>query len=122
MRPTDLILPALVVLAGLIPLLGGCSGEEFSLDPDLGGGTTRAEASRNSFGLPAPQLTNEQRRTFEVGDSFFTQNWVSAPASTEARDGLGAHLQCSGVLIVPPARRSGARLPIPQARRCASAC
>ena len=89
MRPTDLVLPALVVLAGLIPLLGGCSGEEFSLDPNLGGGTTRAEASRNSFGLPAPELTNEQRRTFEVGDSFFTQNWVSAPASTEARDGLG---------------------------------
>ena len=29
------------------------------------------------------------RRTFEVGDSFFTQNWVAAPASTEARDGLG---------------------------------
>jgi CxxC motif-containing protein (DUF1111 family) len=26
---------------------------------------------------------------FEVGDSFFTQNWVTAPASTEARDGLG---------------------------------
>ncbi len=26
---------------------------------------------------------------FEVGDSFFTQNWVTAPASTDARDGLG---------------------------------
>ena len=77
------------MLAGLIPLVGGCSGEEFVLDPNLGGDTTRAETSRNSFGLPAPALTNEQRRTFEVGDSFFTQNWVSAPASTEARDGLG---------------------------------
>jgi len=88
-RPTDLVLPALVVLAGLIPLVGGCSGENLVLDPNLGGGTTRAETSRNSFGLPAPELTNEQRRTFEVGDSFFTQNWVSAPASTEARDGLG---------------------------------
>ncbi len=29
---------------------------------------------------------------FEVGDSFFTQNWVTAPASTEARDGLGPML------------------------------
>ena len=27
--------------------------------------------------------------TFEIGDSFFTQNWVTAPASTDARDGLG---------------------------------
>ena len=88
-RPTDLVLPALVVLAGLFPLLGGCAEDDFVLDPDLGGRTTRAETSRNSFGLPAPELTNEERRTFEVGDSFFTQNWVSAPASTEARDGLG---------------------------------
>ena len=39
--------------------------------------------------MPAPRLTNEERRLFEVGDSFFTQNWVSAPASTDARDGLG---------------------------------
>ena len=92
-RPTDLVLPALVVLAGLFPLLGGCGqdgGEDdFALDPNLGGATTRAETSQNSFALPAPQLTNRERRTFEVGDSFFTQNWVTAPASTEARDGLG---------------------------------
>ena len=27
-----------------------------------------------------------------MGDSFFTQNWVTAPASTEARDGLGPTL------------------------------
>ena len=55
----------------------------------LGGETTVKATNRNSFGLPAPNLTNEERRTFEVGDSFFTQNWVTAPASTEARDGLG---------------------------------
>ena len=60
-----------------------------SLDVLLGGATTRLDASQNSFGLPAPQLTNEERRAFEVGDSFFTQNWVIAPASTDARDGLG---------------------------------
>ena len=54
-----------------------------------GGDTTIATTNRNSFGLAAPNLTNEERRVFEVGDSFFTQNWVTAPASTEARDGLG---------------------------------
>ena len=36
---------------------------------------------------------------FEIGDSLFTKNWVSAPASTTGRDGLGpmfnAHA-CSG--------------------------
>jgi CxxC motif-containing protein (DUF1111 family) len=53
-----------------------------------GEGTTNA-ADRNAFGNSARNLTNEQRRDFEVGDSFFTQNWVTAPASTDARDGLG---------------------------------
>ena len=54
-----------------------------------GGDTTITTTNRNSFGLAAPNLTNPERRVFEVGDSFFTQNWVTAPASTEARDGLG---------------------------------
>ncbi len=46
-------------------------------------------AGSTAFGFAAPTLTNEERRLFEVGDSFFTQNWVTAPASTDARDGLG---------------------------------
>ncbi len=54
-----------------------------------GGDTTIATTNRNSFALAAPNLSNPERRVFEVGDSFFTQNWVTAPASTEARDGLG---------------------------------
>lgn len=54
-----------------------------------GGATTRVEITQNAFGLSAPTLTNEERRTFEVGDSFFTSNWVTAPASTDSRDGLG---------------------------------
>ncbi len=75
-------------LAGLI-VVATCGSEEFALDPNLGGETTRFDATRNSFSLPAPELTTAERRAFEVGDSFFTQNWVTAPASTEARDGLG---------------------------------
>ena len=55
----------------------------------LGGDTTAYTAGSNAFELSARNLTNEERRTFEIGDSFFTQNWVAAPASTEARDGLG---------------------------------
>lgn len=75
--------------AGSLFLVGACGSAEVELDPNLGGETTRSDVSRNSFSLPAPALTNQERRLFEVGDSFFTQNWVSAPASTEARDGLG---------------------------------
>lgn len=80
---------ALAVIAGTLLLLAAACGGGESLDPNLGGVTTREDASRNSFGLPAPGLTNEERRRFERGDSFFTQNWVTAPASTDARDGLG---------------------------------
>ena len=55
----------------------------------LGGDTTAFTAGRNAFELSARNLTNDLRRIFEVGDSFFNQNWVTAPSSTEARDGLG---------------------------------
>lgn len=54
-----------------------------------GGETTAFNTTRNAFSLPLRNLTTEERRTFQVGDSFFTQNWVTAPASTTARDGLG---------------------------------
>ena len=55
----------------------------------LGGETTAVSSGSNAFELSARNLSNEERRTFEVGDSFFNQNWVIAPASTTARDGLG---------------------------------
>ena len=61
----------------------------FPPDGALGGETTAFSSGRNAFELSARNLTNEERRMFEVGDSFFTQNWVTAPASTTARDGLG---------------------------------
>jgi CxxC motif-containing protein (DUF1111 family) len=55
----------------------------------LGGETTSLSSGLNAFELSARNLDTEGHRTFEVGDSFFNQNWVSAPASTDARDGLG---------------------------------
>lgn len=50
---------------------------------------TIADATANAFGLPSPLLSAAERRAFAVGNSFFKQNWVTAPASTEGRDGLG---------------------------------
>lgn len=72
-------------------LLSGCFGSpgDALLNEKLGGDTTAYSADRNAFSQSARNLTNEQRRTFEVGDSFFELNWVTAPASTDARDGLG---------------------------------
>ena len=84
--------------AGLLlaaSLLSACipGGDDIDLDEvyaeALGGDTTAYTSGTNAFELSARNLTNEERRTFEIGDSFFTQNWVAAPASTEARDGLG---------------------------------
>ena len=63
--------------------------ESLLFDERLGGDTTAFSNGRNAFELSARNLTNEERRRFEVGDSFFNQNWVTAPASTTARDGLG---------------------------------
>ena len=56
---------------------------------ESGGATTAFTTTRNAFGLSARNLDTLERRTFAVGNSFFRQNWVTAPASTEARDGLG---------------------------------
>jgi len=55
----------------------------------LGGPATVEIATPDSFGLSAPGITSEERRAFSVGNSFFRDNWVAAPASTEGRDGLG---------------------------------
>ena len=45
--------------------------------------------SSGAFSQAAANLPASARGQFAVGNSFFTQPWVSAPASTAARDGLG---------------------------------
>ena len=57
--------------------------------PLLGGQTTIFNSTRNAFGQPAPSLERMQELFFFVANSFFNQNWGTAPASTTARDGLG---------------------------------
>lgn len=54
---------------------------------------------RNAFSFPAANLPDEERTRFAIGNSFFRRNWVQAPASTTARDGLGPHFiarSCGG--------------------------
>ncbi len=59
------------------------------LATDLGGTGSTSTSNRNAFSLPNRSLPGNERGRFEVGDSFFTQKWVIAPASTTVRDGLG---------------------------------
>jgi len=87
MRAHQAFVVAVVTVAVLAAACGG--NDDAALSADLGGDTTREVTGRNAFSFPAPTLTDDERRRFEIGDSFFTQNWVTAPASTDARDGLG---------------------------------
>jgi len=54
-----------------------------------GGKTTVFNTSHNAFSLPARNLGILRRDSFFIGNAFFKQPWVSSPASTTARDGLG---------------------------------
>ena len=58
-------------------------------DIKSGGATTVFDKSRNAFSLPAGNLGILRRDSFFIGNAFFKQPWVSSPASTKARDGLG---------------------------------
>jgi len=70
---------------------------------------------RNAFSFPAANLTDAERTRFVIGNSFFRRNWVEAPASTQARDGLGPHFiarSCGGCHVqdgrgAPPIDASG---------------
>lgn len=55
----------------------------------LGGETTVFNATEEAFGFSVTQLTFQEQSDFGVGNSLFRQSWVSSPASTTARDGLG---------------------------------
>ncbi|WP_375741498.1 di-heme oxidoredictase family protein [Pseudomonas boanensis] len=56
----------------------------------LSGGTaTVRQFDRNAFSMPSANLTPTRRLDFSVGNSFFRNPWVIAPATTIARDGLG---------------------------------
>ena len=79
-------------------LLGGLSTAwlQANENPDslgeMTGGTTTVYASgKNAFSFPLASLEDEERTRFVIGNSFFKRNWVEAPASTTARDGLGPH-------------------------------
>jgi CxxC motif-containing protein (DUF1111 family) len=70
-----------------------------STQEKTGGETTVYATGKNAFSFPAANLSDEERTRFAIGNSFFRRNWVEAPASTQARDGLGPHFiarSCGG--------------------------
>ncbi|WEM43371.1 di-heme oxidoredictase family protein [Photobacterium sp. DA100] len=61
-----------------------------------GGNTTVIKSGANAFSLPAANLPLSKRLDFSVGNSFFRNPWVQAPATTDARDGLGPLFNTNG--------------------------
>lgn len=57
--------------------------------PMTGGAGSVAQFDHNAYSLPLGNLPMTGRLDFSVGNSFFRNPWVVAPASTDARDGLG---------------------------------
>jgi len=61
-----------------------------------GGNTSVKKNGANAYSLPAANLPLSKRLDFSVGNSFFKNPWVQAPASTDARDGLGPLFNTNG--------------------------
>ncbi|RED49633.1 di-heme oxidoredictase family protein [Aestuariispira insulae] len=54
-----------------------------------GQATTRKTRNKNAFSHPSGNMPFSNQLDFRVGNGFFKKIWVSAPASTQASDGLG---------------------------------
>lgn len=98
---TERLICGWVCLAFLVLFItAGCQNKEADAPPTFqdyleegevlsGGQATVFDTTPNAFSQPVPGLERAQELLFFVGNSFFNQNWVTAPASTTARDGLG---------------------------------
>ncbi len=86
-KQVSLVGCVLAIALGLLTL--GASAPPLSRMALSGGKATVGATTRQAFGQPVPGLSPSQQTQFFVGNSFFNRNWVVAPASTRARDGLG---------------------------------
>ena len=77
-----------------IETLAGVSMQQLaSFDPQeikQGGYTGLSISSAESYSKPSSNLPASRKGNFFIGNAFFKQPWVIAPASTDSRDGLGA--------------------------------
>jgi CxxC motif-containing protein (DUF1111 family) len=105
---------AAAILAAALAATAGPAGAD-SDGEKTGGDTTVFATGKNAFSFPAANLSDAERTRFVIGNSFFKRNWVEAPASTGARDGLGPHFiarSCGGCHVqdgrgAPPDWRRG---------------
>lgn len=82
------------LLLGLLLGLAGCDQSPRFTQAEPGealsaGTATVLKHDHNAFSLPSANLPPSRRLDFSVGNSFFRNPWVTSPATTTARDGLG---------------------------------
>ena len=94
------VVKAVLLAMTCVALAGaGAVGDSGRPEQKPGGDTTVFADGRNAFSFPAANLNDGERTRFAIGNSFFRRNWVEAPSSTGARDGLGPHFiarSCGG--------------------------
>ncbi|QXP62328.1 di-heme oxidoredictase family protein [Polaribacter sp. HaHaR_3_91] len=85
----------------LIFFLFSCTSDEFSEEEYIdinyeageenlvSGLSVEAFTAEKAFGRSIPGLSNLELAFFGIGNAMFEQSWVSAPATTTSRDGLG---------------------------------
>jgi CxxC motif-containing protein (DUF1111 family) len=83
------------LILGLL-LAAGCSGGGTSraevsspADPKSGGAATALDATSDAYSNSISGLDDTLSGEFSYGHSVFSQNWVTAPATTSGMDGLG---------------------------------
>ncbi len=91
MSPIFSVCPAASAAAAAVCLALPCRAGASPHPPEAfsGGTTTVFNDGKDAYSLPLANISRETRRQFVVGNSFFNENWILAPASAQARDGLG---------------------------------
>lgn len=89
MTPQSLLFRGVLALASTPLFAQSHAGFPLQTTPDTGGEGTVQQSDTNAYSLPQGNLSMTKRLDFSVGNSFFRNPWVEAPASTDARDGLG---------------------------------
>jgi len=68
------------------------------------------DKSKKAFSKPVKGLSREEEHTFTLGKSFFSVPWVTSPASTTSRDGLGPLFSANTCIHCHPRNGAGVAL------------
>ncbi|WP_210530472.1 di-heme oxidoreductase family protein [Rubellimicrobium arenae] len=76
------------IAAAILPATDFSAPQRFE-DHPAGAATVRARPGTDAFSQPSGNIDFAREMDFKLGNALFTRDWVSAPSSTLAADGLG---------------------------------